>query len=81
MTQHPTTPAPQPDQPPAPDLPAPSPADDVLEMEPTIEGEDFSRVAFTQAAGPFRHAGTRILDLDLAPLLAASARGGLVRAA
>jgi len=38
-------------------------------------------VAFTQAAGPFRHAGTRILDLDLAPLLAASARGGLVRAA
>ena len=51
MTQHPTTtPAPQPDQPLAPDLPAPSPADDVLEMEPTIEGEDFSRVAFTQAA-------------------------------
>src|SRR5699024_10751129 len=51
MTQHPTTtPAPQPDHPPAPDLPAPSPADDVLEMEPTIEGEDFSRVAFTQAA-------------------------------
>src|SRR5699024_6584521 len=50
MTQHPATPAPQADQPPCPDLPAPSPADDVLEMEPTIEGEDFSRVAFTQAA-------------------------------
>jgi uncharacterized protein (DUF779 family) len=44
------TPAPQPGQPPAPPLPEPTPADDVLEAEPTIEGEDFSRVAFTRAA-------------------------------
>ena len=45
-----TGPAPQPGQPPAPGLPEPTADDDVLEMEPTIEGEDFSRVAFTQAA-------------------------------
>src|SRR5699024_6881401 len=45
-----TRPAPQPGQPPAPGLPEPTADDDVLEMEPTIEGEDFSRVAFTQAA-------------------------------
>ncbi len=43
-------PAPQPGQPPAPPLPEPTSADDVLETESTIEGEDFSRVAFTQAA-------------------------------
>ena len=43
-------PAPQPGQPPAPDLPEPTAADDVLEADPTIEGEDFSRVAFTPAA-------------------------------
>lgn len=43
-------PAPQPGQPPAPGLPEPTRADAVLEMEPTVEGEDFSRVAFTQAA-------------------------------
>lgn len=35
---------------PGPGLPPPTSADDVLEAEPTIEGEDFSRVAFTQAA-------------------------------
>lgn len=45
-----TTPTPQPGQPPAPPLPEPTEADDVLEMEPTVEGEDFSRVAFTSAA-------------------------------
>ncbi|GAA1485495.1 hypothetical protein GCM10009625_22990 [Brachybacterium fresconis] len=43
-------PASQPGQPPAPDLPEPTAADDVLEADPTIEGEDFSRVAFTPAA-------------------------------
>lgn len=35
---------------PGPRVPPPTSADDVLEAEPTIEGEDFSRVAFTQAA-------------------------------
>ena len=50
MTDTSTTPAPQPGQPPAPPLPEPTEADDVLEMEPTVEGEDFSRVAFTSAA-------------------------------
>src|SRR5690606_16148191 len=50
MTDTSTTPAPQAGQPPAPPLPEPTPSDDVLEMEPTIEGEDFSRVAFTAAA-------------------------------
>ncbi|MGO1312792.1 MAG: DUF779 domain-containing protein, partial [Brevibacterium aurantiacum] len=43
-------PGPQPGQPPAPTLPEPSASDDVLEMAPTVEGEDFSRVAFTAAA-------------------------------
>ena len=50
MTDTSTTPAPQPGQPPSPPLPEPTEADDVLEMEPTVEGEDFSRVAFTAAA-------------------------------
>jgi uncharacterized protein (DUF779 family) len=50
MTDTSTTPAPQPGQPPAPPLPEPTGADDVLEMEPTVEGEDFSRVAFTAAS-------------------------------
>ncbi|EWS80052.1 hypothetical protein BF93_08370 [Brachybacterium phenoliresistens] len=31
-------------------LPEPTEADDVLELEPTIDGEDFSRVAFTRPA-------------------------------
>ncbi|MFC5276365.1 DUF779 domain-containing protein [Brachybacterium sacelli] len=35
---------------PAAQLPDPTAADDVLEADPTVEGEDFSRVAFTQAA-------------------------------
>ncbi|MGO3290761.1 MAG: hypothetical protein ACTIK7_15795, partial [Brachybacterium sp.] len=43
-------PGPQAGQPPAPPLPEPTPSDDVLEMAPTVEGEDFSRVAFTAAA-------------------------------
>jgi len=38
-------------------------------------------VAFTEAAGPLRLAGTRILELDLAPYLAAAAGEAVARAA
>ncbi|WP_226986043.1 DUF779 domain-containing protein [Brachybacterium sp. FME24] len=40
-------------------MPEPTPADDTLEAEPTIEGEDFSRVAFTQDAVAMLH---RLID-------------------
>ena len=37
-------------------------------------------VAFTGASGPFRHAGTRIVEVDLAPSLAAVATSAPTRA-
>ena len=52
-----TPPLPMPEQPPGPapepppePMPEPTREEDALEMEPTVEGEDFSRVAFTAAA-------------------------------